>query len=197
LGRPGARLAAAIAFHVVAGSNAKIDAETKAEFAAAVETAFETPPTFDELLVAFAVLDAWHPVPKGRAPILKRLYPHFSKKALKPLSEEQVIALAHAAFGVVPNSKYRDLVYTMRDQWPKSPELVIAQYDVHNTRQSYRWGPGLSYLLDEASELAAGLPRERQQRILDEIKERRAEEPEIGNLAEQMLDFLESEGIDF
>ena len=194
--RAGDRLAAAIAFHLVAASNAKIDTETKAEFATALDTAFETPPTCDELLATLAVLDAWQPAIKGRPAMLKRLYPRFSKKALKPFNEEQMIALARAMVGVVPFSKFRNIVNTMRDLWPESPELAIVHYDVIE-EGGYGWGPPTD-LLDEANELAAGLPRERQQRILEEVQARRDdEEPEVGNLAEQMLDFLESEGIDF
>jgi tetratricopeptide (TPR) repeat protein len=192
--RPGDRLAAAIAFHLVAASIAKIDKETKTEFAAALDTAFETPPTFEELLAVLAVLDAWQPAIKGRPAILKRLNPRFAKKALKPFHEEQMIALGRAMVGVVPVSKLRDVVHSMRDLFPHSPELAIVHYDVLE-QGHYGWGPPV-HLLEEASELAAGLPRERQQRILEEVQARRVNDTEVGNLAEQMLDFLESEGID-
>ena len=194
--RPGDRLAAAIAFHLVAAANAKIDKETKAELAAGHDTAFETPATFDELLAALAVLDAWQPAIKGRTLVVKRLVPRFSKKALKPFDEEQSIALGRAMLGVVPFAKLRSIVVALRDNWPDSPELALLEYDVRN-EDPYNYGlAGPMHLLEEASDLAAELPRERQQRILEEVQARRDEAPEVESLAERMLEFLENEGID-
>jgi hypothetical protein len=124
---------------------------------------------------------------------MKRLYP-LIKDAISRFNEEQTIALGGALYDVATTTAMRSIISEMRHRWPETPELLLLSYDIR-CDGSFGYGP-ISDLLDRAATLAAELPRERQQRILDEIRTRRAGIPEISNLAEMMLEFMEREGID-
>jgi tetratricopeptide (TPR) repeat protein len=175
LALPETRLAAAVAFHLVAAASPKVDRETRAEFAAGLDTAFETPPTFHELMLTMATVEGWIPRIKGTPALVKRLLSMFSKKALGRFTEEQLIDLGKAGLVILPTAPLRRIVMAMRSLWPDSPELALVQYDAQ-LKDPYGYMPDL-LLLEEANELAGSLPRERQQRILEEVKTRRAEVP--------------------
>jgi hypothetical protein len=179
LARPVDRLAAALAFHLAGQPQKKMSETWKATFANRFEEALKAVESFDERQAALDVIVAWHDRNrqiKGRAELVKRVVSRVTEKSLEKLNEAEVLALAKSLQPIAPPALRHKVFFHGLARFPRNPSFVLLQYDDELDRTGgfgiFGPSPFLLDMLDRARRLAADLPRERQQEILDEIAER-------------------------
>lgn len=178
LNRPQHRVAVPLGLHVLALASKTSTKAEKDETRARWLEAMQRKPTPEETIAALESLSfIGGPRLKGRVGLINALFPKTSDKWLEAFSADQLLHLGELFLDLDHRPSANRVSRHGEARFPKDPLFVLLEFDATDASQGYKPYTlhTMNDLLERARKLAEKLPREAQERVFSEIKEREDE----------------------